>query len=234
MSIIAVIPARGGSKGIPRKNLVQLGGKSLLEYAIETAKSAPSVNRVLVSTDDLEISNFAKKLCAEVPFFRPPDLASDTAPMVGVLQHTLSWLQSEGEYVEALILLQPTSPFRTSCHIEEALHLFRIYEASSVVSVVEVPHQYNPFSLMKLGADGRLVPFFAGENTVTRRQEKPVLYARNGPVVLVCRPSKLVMGDLYGNSCIPYFMSIEDSLDIDTPTDLVLAELLLKSRQDIQ
>lgn len=230
MSIVAVIPARGGSKGIPRKNLVSLAGRPLIGYAIEAARGASCVARVLVSTDDLEIAEAARALGAEAPFLRPAHLADDAAPMLGVLQHVQAWLQAQGESVEALVLLQPTSPLRTSRHIEEAVALFRSAPSSSVVSVVEVPHQFNPVSVMKLSAQGTLALFLPDQVVATRRQDKPTAYARNGPAVLVCHPDTLHAGELYGDRCRPYLMSDEDSLDIDTPRDLIVAEQVLRAR----
>jgi len=231
MSIVAVIPARGGSKGIPRKNLMRIAGRSLIAYAIEAARNAVSVDRVLVSTDDPEIADAASELGAEVPFLRPSELSDDTAPMLGVLRHTLAWLDAEGGVaVRALVLLQPTSPLRTGRHVEEAITLFQSTSVSSVVSVVEVPHQFNPVSIMKLSSQGILAPFLRDQPIATRRQEKPQIYARNGPAVLVCHPDTVRAGELYGDCCRPYVMSEEDSLDIDTPGDLALAERALQIR----
>lgn len=230
MSVVAVIPARGGSKGIPRKNLVRIAGRPLIASTIGAAREAASVDRVLVSTDDSEIASVARELGAEVPFLRPPGLADDAAPILWVLQHALAWLESRSVVVEALVLLQPTSPLRTGRHIEEAIALFRSTPASSVVSVVEVPHQFNPVSVMKLSTQGTLTPFFKDQVFATRRQDKPKAYARNGPAVLVSHPDTLRSGELYGISCLPYLMSQEDSLDIDTPQDLLLAEQALLAR----
>ncbi len=228
MSVVAVIPARGGSKGIPRKNLVRIGGQSLIGYAIAAAQGASSVDRVVVSTDDIEIAEVAKTLGAEVPFLRPAALASDHAPMLAVLQHMLEWLQFQDRIIEAIVLLQPTSPMRTSNHIQEAVDLFRVSAASSVVSVTEVPHRFNPVSIMKLSPNGTLTPFLDEDVVVTRRQDKPKAYARNGPAVLVCHPESLLAGELYGKRCIPYIMSEKDSLDIDNPDDLDLANSVLQ------
>ena len=224
MSVVALIPARGGSKAIPRKNLVRIAGRPLIAYAIEAARKATSVDRVIVSTDDNEIADLALKLGAEVPFLRPAELADDAAPMLGVMRHALEWMEADGMFVEALVLLQPTSPLRASRHVEEAIALFRSAHASSVVSVVEVPHQFNPVSIMKLSAQGTLAPFFEDQAVVSRRQEKPKAYARNGPAVLVCHPDTLRSGELYGASCRPYIMSVEDSLDVDATIDLSIAE----------
>lgn len=211
--------------------MASIAGRPLIAYAIEAARSAASVDRVLISTDDSEIADVACELGAEVPFLRPPELADDTAPMLPVLRHVLEWLESEGEVVEAIVLLQPTSPLRTARNVEEAIALFRSASPSCVVSVVEVPHQFNPISALKLTARGTLVPFVGGQAIANRRQDKPKAYARNGPVVLVCDPDTLHSGELYGASCLPYLMTQEDSLDIDTPEDLLLAERILLRRE---
>lgn len=227
MSVIAVIPARGGSKGIPRKNLAIIAGRPLIAYAIDAAIKANYIDRVVVSTEDREIANIAEDLGAEVPFIRPVELADDVAPMIGTLSHAQACLESMGEEIEALVLLQPTSPLRTSRHIDEAVALFRSTSATSVVSVTEVPHHFTPTSVMRISSQGNLCPFLDGVAPITRRQDKPRLYARNGPAVLVCDSETLRSGELYGENCLPYVMSIEDSLDIDTPHDLCVAERIL-------
>jgi len=230
LSIVAVIPARGGSKGIPRKNLVQIAGRPLIAYAIEAAREAPSVDRVIVSTDDSEIATIAIELGAEVPFRRPSELADDTAPMLKVLEHALTWCENNDEVVEALVLLQPTSPARNGRHVQEAINLFRSVKATSVVSVVEVPHNLTPTSLMQRTREGTLRPFLRDRNAILRRQDKPKFYARNGPAVLVCHPATIQNGELYGNCCFPYLMDAGDSIDIDTPQDLAHAEKMLQSK----
>lgn len=233
MSIVAVIPARGGSKGIHRKNLVQIAGRPLIYYSIEASRNAASVDRVLISTDDSEIADVARELGAEVPFLRPRELAGDASPMLGVMQHALHWLVADGEPVEAILLLQPTSPLRTVEHIDSAINLFKSSDASSVVSVVEVPHRFHPESVMKLTPHQTLAPFHGESAGQARRQDKPTIYARNGPSVLVCHRETLIRGELYGNRCIPFLMRDEESLDIDTPEDLLQARRIL-SRQNMR
>jgi len=233
MSIVAIIPARGGSKGIPRKNLAQIAGRPLIAYTIEAARKATSLDRVLVSTDDGEIANAARNLGVEAPFLRPPALADDTAPMMAVLEHALTWLESQGAAVEALVLLQPTSPLRRAEHIDEAVALFRLSSATSVVSVVEVPHQFNPVSVMSI-SNGLLQPFLGQGELITRRQDKPRVFARNGPAVLVCHPVTLKRGDLYGPCCVPYVMSEHDSIDIDEPDDLCAAEIAMLAANELR
>jgi CMP-N,N'-diacetyllegionaminic acid synthase len=223
MTIIAVIPARGGSKGIPRKNLALINKRPLIVYSIDAARQAHAIDRTWVSTDDAEIAEVSRESGAEVPFMRPADLADDAAPMLGVLRHALEWHEETLGALEAVVLLQPTSPLRQARHIDEAVALFRSSGASSVVSVMEVPHQFNPTSVMSL-REGVLQPFLEGTQVITRRQDKPRVFARNGPAVLVCHPDTLKAGELYGQRCVPYVMSASESLDIDTQDDLRAVE----------
>ncbi|MEW5984281.1 MAG: acylneuraminate cytidylyltransferase family protein [Acidobacteriota bacterium] len=227
MTVLGVIPARGGSKGIPRKNLAPLAGRSLLAWTAEAVRGSSRLTRTIVSTEDEDIAAAARALGLEVPFLRPPSLAADDTPMVDVLRNAVETLRDAGGFdTDVVVLLQPTSPLRTSTHIDAAVGLLAESGADSVVSVVEVPHQFNPVSVMKL-EDGRLVPYAEGR-TVTRRQDKPRLYSRNGPAVLVVRASCLVgQGSLFGNDCRPFIMSERESIDIDTAWDLELAEWVL-------
>lgn len=225
-NVVALIPARGGSKGIPRKNLALCGGKPLIAYTIAAALGSSSLSRVIVSTDDNEIALVSRNLGAEVPFMRPPELSQDDTPMIAVLSHLLEWLAEHDSEPDAIVLLQPTSPLRRSHQIDEAVELLFRTQASSVVSVVEVPHQFNPVSVMTL-ENGRLVPYLDARQFVSRRQDKPRVYARNGPAILVSRPDTIRKQDLYGEYCVPYFMSRRDSLDVDEPFDLELADRLL-------
>lgn len=146
--------------------------------------------------------------------------------MVAVLRHALDWIEEEGEEIEAMVLLQPTSPLRTTRNIDEAVEMFREGGADSVVSVVEVPHQYNPVSVLKM-EDGYLSSFLPGQAQILRRQEKPKVYARNGPAVLVTRPQIIKAGTLYGGNTRGYIMRAEESVDVDEPSDLHLVELIL-------
>jgi CMP-N,N'-diacetyllegionaminic acid synthase len=217
MSVVALIPARGGSKGIPGKNLARLGGRPLLAWTVDAARSAGRVDRVVVSTDSEEISHVAEELGADV-LRRPAELAADETPMREVVLHALGQLEA----CDVLVLLQPTSPLRRAEHIDEAVALLLDSGADSVVSVVEVPHGFRPDSLMAL-EDGRLVSLSAPPG---RRQEKSPVFARNGPAVLVLRPDR-ADEDLYGDDCRAYVMRPEDSVDVDEPFDLELAEFLL-------
>ena len=225
-----MIPARGGSKGIPRKNLALLAGRPLIAYTIEAARLSRSLSRTIVSTDDEEVAAIAKRIGADVQSVRPPPLALDHTPMIDVLVDALATLdRQEGYRPDVVVLLQPTSPFRREDHIDAAVDLLISSGADSVVTVMQVPHQFTPESLMQLRGD-RLDPFVEG-STSTRRQDKPVLFARNGPAVVATR-SRVVLDDhaLYGADTRGVVMSREDSFDIDEAFDLKIAELLMASR----
>ncbi|TMJ93540.1 MAG: acylneuraminate cytidylyltransferase family protein [Actinobacteria bacterium] len=216
MEVLALVPARGGSKGILRKNLVSLAGKPLLHWTLDAARAAESVTRVVVTTDDGEIAAAVRD--AEV-LRRPPELAADDTPMLPVIRHALETFPCD-----VLVLLQPTSPLRRARDVDAAVHQLLESGADTVVSVVPVPHRYLPESLMELHGD-RLV----ARAEPVARQAQSTLYARNGPAVLALRPRRL--GDsLYGGDVRAYVMEARESLDIDTPFDLELAEALLARR----
>lgn len=216
MEVVALIPARGGSKGIPRKNLAPVGGRPLLAWTLDAAREAETVTRLVVSTDDDEIEAAAGDV--EV-LRRPSELARDDTPMLPVIRHALDAFPCD-----VVVLLQPTSPLRRAEHVDAAVRLLQESGADAVVSVVEVPHRYTPESLMEL-RDGRLVARAAPST----RQEKAKLYARNGPALLALRAATL--GDeLYGGDVRAYVMDERDSLDVDTRADLELAEALLAGR----
>jgi len=223
--ILGIIPARGGSKGIPNKNLALLCGRPLLAYTADAVKQSRKLTRTIVSTDDERIAECARSLGLEVPFMRPAPLAADDAPMLPVVQHALEAMKERGFDADMVVLLQPTSPLRRAEHIDAAIDWLERTAADSMVSVVEVPHQFNPVSVMRL-EDGLLKPFLDGP-TPTRRQDKPRVFARNGPAVLAVRAAVVASGSLYGERSWPLGMSAEDSIDIDTPSDLKLVEFLL-------
>ncbi|MDX6507195.1 MAG: CMP-N,N-diacetyllegionaminic acid synthase [Gaiellaceae bacterium] len=220
MDVLGLIPARGGSKGIPRKNLITVGGKPLLAWTVAAARQSETVTRTVVSTEDEKVGAVARELGAIV-LARPRELAEDETPMQAVVEHALGELGRP----DVLVLLQPTSPLRRAEHVDEAVALLRETGADCVVSVVEVPHRYGPESLMALDG-GRLV---ALGGSASRRQDKRRMLARNGPAVLALRGERLG-GDLYAGDCRPYLMRPEDSIDVDEPFDLELAEFLLARR----
>jgi CMP-N,N'-diacetyllegionaminic acid synthase len=228
LSLIGLIPARGGSKGIPRKNLAQCAGKSLLGWTAEAAFGSKVLDRVILSTDDAEIAACGRSLGLDVPFLRPAALSDDGALMHGVICHALAEVRGSGPQPQAMVLLQPTSPLRRARHIAEAVDLFLRAGAATVVSVTRVPHRFVPSSLMR-EQDGRLVPFDGGDIGPTRRQDKATLFARNGPAVLVIRSDVIDAGKLYGDPTLGYEMDEIASLDVDRPDELRLAELLINS-----
>lgn len=230
MKVFGIIPARGGSKAIPNKNLVPLLNKPLLSYTCEAAHQSCRLSRIILSTDNEEIAEVGRSCGIDVPFLRPPELAQDETPMLDVLRHALAWAREEGDEPCAVVLLQPTSPLRRAEHIDGAIDLFLSSQADTVVSVVQVPHQYGPASLLQIDSNGQLYPYM-DQPIVLRRQEKPKYYARNGPAVLVIKPQVLEAGQLYGNIVRPFEMECADSVDIDVKDDVALAEFWLLRRR---
>ena len=225
MRVVGLIPARGGSKGIPGKNIAPCAGKPLLAWTCEAALGSHGLARTILSTDSEQIAAIGRGCGVEVPFLRPAALSADDTPSIDVMRHAIDWLRAAGETIDALALLQPTSPLRTARHIDEAVARLAESGADSVVSVTEVPHRFHPHALMR-EEEGRLVPW-QGDATVTRRQDLPRLWGRNGPAILVVRAAAVGRGDLYGGRTVGYPMAPRESLDIDTPFDLELAALLL-------
>ena len=228
MTVLGVVPARGGSKGLPGKNLRLIAGRPLLAYTADAARGSRRLDRVVLSTDDAAIADAGRNAGLDAPFLRPADLASDEAPMIGVLRHAVAEMAVRGFKADIVVLLQPTSPLRRAEHIDAAVDLLESTDADSVVSVVEVPHQFSPVSVMRLEGD-RLQPYLPGP-PATRRQDKPRLYARNGPAVLALRAAVLERASFYDGDCRPLLMDPADSIDVDTSWDLELVELLLARR----
>lgn len=232
MKVLGLIPARGGSKRIPGKNIMEIAGRPLLAYTCEAAQGSARLARVVLSTDDDAIAAVGRSCGVDVPFIRPPELARDDTPSIAVAQHAVRWLADRGEVYDVLVLLQPTSPLRRGHHIAEALAALESAGADTVVSVVEVPHHFSPYKLMQM-RDGNLVDFWQDPLPFDRyrRQDVPPLYGRNGPAVLATRvPVLLEQDSFYGERVVPYVMSDEDSVDIDTPFELRVAEWLLAQR----
>lgn len=227
--VLGIVPARSGSKGLPGKNLRPVADKPLIAWTIETALASATMERVIVSTDSQEIAEIACKYGAEVPFLRPPELARDNTPGIEVILHAVCWLdEHKGYRPDYIMVLQPTSPLRTSEDIEIAIRLALERKADAVVSVCPV-HQH-PYWMKRLTEDGRLVDFLPLERPHTSRQELPPVYALNGAIYLVQREVLLQRKTFYTDRTYAYVMPPERSLDIDTPWDLSLAELILKDR----
>ncbi|WP_254423485.1 cytidylyltransferase domain-containing protein [Algoriphagus sp. A40] len=221
---MVVIPARGGSKGLPRKNIKDLGEKPLIQYTIEAAREVFNDDVICVSTDDKKIKEVVESLGLKVPFLRPPELASDTSGTYEVLLHAIDFYQNRGYIPDTLILLQPTSPFRTGIHIKEALALFD-NSLEMVVSVKET--KSNPYYVLKEeDSNGWLVN--SKESNFNRRQDCPKVWEVNGAIYLInieALKSKKI-NEL--SKVKKYVMSEESSLDIDDLVDFELAEIFLE------
>lgn len=227
LRILGLVPARGGSKGVPGKNIAPLAGRPVIAYTLAAAQASSSLARCIVSTDDVGIAEEARRWGGDVPFMRPPELATDEAAAIGVVQHALGAL---AETYDAVMLLQPTSPLRSSADIDAAAALIQTSpEADSVISVVAVG-DHHP-ARMKYIEDGYLKdPPFAETSEGQRRQDLPDLYLRNGAIYLTRVPVLLKQRSFKGRACLAYRMPPERSVNIDTPFDLLLAAALLAGR----
>ncbi len=229
--VLAVIPARGGSKGVPRKNIRDLCGKPVIAWTIETALAAgDDLHRVIVSTDDPEIAVTAKAFGAEAPFMRPAELATDEAPGLPVIQHAVKFVEEEeGASVDWVLILQPTAPFRNAGDITEALRLAREGGCDSVISVSPVLAEH-PILMKKIEND-RLLPYCIEEKEGTRRQDyDPPAYIRNGAIYLTRRDVLMEDDSIRGEVIRPYVMPEERSYDIDSERDFRLVELVMRER----
>lgn len=223
MNFLGIIPARGGSKGIPNKNKALFCGEPLIVHTINAALNS-KLKTIVVSSDDDDILAIAKSY-GITALKRPPHLAEDTTPTLPVLQHVVSEIDAP---FDAIMTLQPTSPLRTSAHINDAITLFETHsDADSLVSIVKVPHNMTPDSLMQ--RTGHYVSSL-NQTSATRRQDKPELWARNGAAIYITRRTLLDTGIL-GSHILGYDMNMLDSIDIDTAEDFALAELIFSQRK---
>lgn len=225
--VLALIPARGGSKGIPGKNIKDLAGKPLLAYTIESAKQCTLIDCILVSTDSRKIAEVAERYGAKIPFLRPDFLAADTSKTIDAVCYTLDKLAEAGETYDYLVLLQPTSPLRNSEDIEGAIYL-AVESGRDVVSVSEVND--SPILMRKCDESGKLTPLFH-ENSTVRRQDMPVYYRVNGSVY-VNEIRNLSEETSFNDNPVGYIMPKERSVDIDEPVDFEVAKFYLTQRDD--
>lgn len=230
MRILGLIPARGGSKGVPRKNVRLLGGRPLISYTIDAATRAKHVDRVVVSTDDDEIAEVAGALGAEVPFRRPADLARDDSPTLLAVQHAVRTLASQGWRCDAVCLLQPTFPFRDPEDIDACITKLEQTNADCVVTVHRVPHQYNPHWVYFEDADGALHISTGETAPIPRRQELPPAFHRSGSIYVSRTDVIMERSLLYGQRLIGYETPTEDACNIDSLEDWNRAEALLAAR----
>lgn len=228
MKPLIVIPARGGSKGVPRKNIKVLGDKPLIQYTIDAAKGVFDDEFICVSTDDFEIKSVVEQLGLKVPFLRPNELASDTAGTYEVLLHAISYYESKGYFPDTLILLQPTSPFRTSAHIKEALKLYH-ESIDMVVSVKET--KANPYYILfEEDRNGYLKK--TKEANFTRRQDCPKVWEYNGAIYIINVKALKASAISQFTKVCKFEMDETSSHDIDTLLDWRIAEIIINDKEN--
>ena len=225
MRVLAVIPARGGSKGIPNKNMVDLGGKPLLDHTIDVALSCDQINYTCLSSESPDICEHAAGKGVHA-IRRPASLAADDSPTLPTILHAIQELEGHGLEFDLIMTLQPTSPLRSVSDLQNSIQrLLDSQSSNSLVSCVPVPHVFSPRCLMTMSCTGHL-KYLHKELNVTRRQDKETLYARNGAAIYITRRSVIDQAILV-EPILPYVMPYERSVDIDTYQDLVLASKLL-------
>ncbi len=227
MKILGLIPARGGSKGIPGKNIKPLAGKPLVAYTFDSVKAAKYLNKTIVSTDDDEIAQTCKSIGLEVPFMRPDDLAADKSPTLPVIKHALDFYATQGETFDAVCLLQVTSPFRESGLIDRSIEKFIATGADALVSVLAVPHEYNPHWQFEPTADGFLKIATGEKEIISRRQDLPPAFIRDGAIYITKTSVIQNQNSLYGKT-LSYIENKSDiHVNLDTMEDWHQAEQLL-------
>jgi len=228
--LIAIVPARGGSKGLPGKNIMMLNGKPLISYTIEAAIKSKNISEVIVSTDDLKIAEISKKYGASVPFIRPDYLSGDDASAIDVYLHALRYLIKErNEIINKFLVLLPTAPLRNKSHIDEAIMIFEREQAFSLVSVCEA--ETPPSWYYRLDENNRL--FNAGFDhlkSLSNRQDSIKYYIPNGAIYILDYKGLKENRTYYSNNTIPYIMKQEDSIDIDNLNDFQFAEFLISQK----
>jgi CMP-N-acetylneuraminic acid synthetase len=227
MRILGLIPARGGSKGIPFKNRKELGGKPLLQYTVEATLDSKLLDRVIFSSEDGSLIDLARSLGVEVPFVRPAHLSTDTSGSIEVVQHAINALAHNGDTYDAVCLLQVTTPFRTANDIDTAIEKFIAEGNDSLISVQKVPHEYNPHWVFTISEKGNLQIVTGEKVIIKRRQELPEAFVRDGAIYIVKTKILLEQDSLYGKS-IGYIESdASRHVNIDTLEDWVYAEELV-------
>ncbi len=228
-TFLAIIPARGGSKRLPKKNVKELNGKPLITWTIDAALASPNVSKVVVSTDDNDIAEVSVSSGAEVPFIRPYNLSTDTANTVDVIKHTIDFYAKNGQFFDFIILLQPTSPLRGSADITNAIELLKEKSADAIISVCEVEH--SPLWSNTIPLTGSLKSFIKDEVKNIRSQDLATYYRLNGAIYIVETTKFVEQNSLFLNDNIyAYKMNVQNSVDIDNETDFSYAEFLIESQ----
>ncbi len=226
--ILGIITARGGSKGIPRKNIMQLSGKPLISYTIEAAQKSQCLTRTIVSTEDPEIAHISKSLGADVPFMRPQALAEDTTTSIAVVQHAITELLQKGETFDYAMILQPTSPLRTAEDIDQSIQKIVDTGADSVMSMV----QLSDFSIKKLKKieNDEILPLLEEEGTQSVKPSNAEAVWKRNAAIYLTKTELLMKGDLFGKISRPHIMPREQSVDINDMFDVALAQHFLRHR----
>ena len=228
--ILAVIPARGGSKAIPRKNIKSLLGKPLIAYTIEAALKSRSLTHTVVSTDDEEIKNVSLRFGAEVPFMRPPELATDLALAVPTVRHAVLTMETlKGLSYDYVIMLQPTAPLRTAEDIDAALERLVHSGADGIISVVDVDN-WHPMKMKRFDEGGYLVDYLTPPVENPPRQILPKVFMVNGAIYAVKRDVFIAKNTFKGEKCLGHIMPSERSVNIDSEADFLVAEYYLRRR----
>jgi CMP-N-acetylneuraminic acid synthetase len=229
MRAIAFIFARGGSKGIPEKNIKLLDSKPLLSYTTEIALQSKLLSEVIVSSEDDKIIEIAKTLGVQVPFVRPTELAQDNTPTIDVIIHALEWYKNKNIFFDAVCLLQVTSPFRTVAFLDKAIEKFIQTGCDSLVSVQKVPHEFNPHWAFEINDDGNLKIATGETEIISRRQELPMAYHRDGSIYITKTNVLIQQHSLYGKSISYIESDPEFYVNIDTLDDWEKAEEMVKN-----
>jgi CMP-N,N'-diacetyllegionaminic acid synthase len=230
MRILAIIPARGGSKGVPGKNIKLLNGKPLLAYTSEIALQSDYLTEVMVSTEEAQIKEVAKSLGIKVPFIRPTELAQDTTPTIDVVIHAIKWYEKQSVFFDAVCLLQVTSPFRTVEFLDNAIMKFIKSGCDSLVSVQKVPHEYNPHWTFEVNHEGNLKIATGEDKIISQRQKLPITYYRDGSIYMTKTEVLLNQHSLYGKNIGYIESSSEFYVNIDTLADWKKAEEFCKKK----
>lgn len=222
-SVLGLIMARGGSKGLPRKNLRQIGGKPMIAWTVEAGKQSQCIDRLILSSEDEEIIDTVRQLECEIPFVRPENLATDESSPLEVIRHTIESLPEKYDY---LVLLQPTSPLRIANDIDRCVELCYQKKAPACVTITE--SEKTPYWMYEVLEDHRMRPVLSGAERVLRRQDLPKTYTLNGAVFVARSDWIIYQNDFLGPDTIGCKMPRTRSIDIDSETDLVLANAILK------
>ena len=228
MKILAIIPARGGSKGIPNKNMRKLVGKPLIEYTINVAKSSKLINKIIVSTDSQKIANFSKSKKVDVPFLRPKNISKSNSSTIDLINHTIDFLNIHQNYVPDIItILQPTSPLRTVGILDKSIKILKNSQISScVLGVAKVKN--HPFLCFK-SKNSFLNPSKSDFQKYYQRQQFPTFFYPTGSIYTFWNKTLKKYGNIYGPKIKPLLIDIDDSIDIDSPYDLFQAEMKIKN-----